>query len=492
MEVRTGLIKNKNLMVIGLGKTGVSVIEKLIDRCSSITVIDNNPDIDLNSLIKGIKYESRRKLKILLGRRGFEEEKILEKTDLVVVSPGVPGDVSMVKLAEKNGIPVLSELELAWRLIDNEDKKRTVAVTGTNGKTTVVSLIDEILRFSGRNSLACGNVGLPLIDTIDAGIIDGSSEGIGSNKDFRDLFRVIEVSSFQLERIYEFKPFISVILNITSDHIDRHKTFEDYGNLKLKLMVNQDKNDWAIVNIDDNYINKKVKLISGIKDKAPGFIKYSLLPKGEADVFYNESSIFYNIGGKKGKIKINSTLLKGSHNVSNIIASAAASLLLGIDNKDIEKAIANFKPLRHRLEYLGCVRGIRCFNDSKSTNPDATIAALGDFGREVTLILGGRDKNMDFSELMDALNQKVKNLILIGESSDVISEKIAKDSHDYEVFRCKTLEEAVNKGFGAAKKGEVLMLSPACASMDMFKDYRERGNKFKSLVNSKKIRSSIR
>jgi len=160
--------------------------------------------------------------------------------------------------------------------------------------------------------------------------------------------------------------------------------------------------------------------------------------------------------------------------------------LLGIDAKDIEKAVANFKPLSHRLEYLGCVRGIRCFNDSKSTNPDATKAALGDFGREVTLILGGRDKNMDFSKLIDVLNQKITNLILIGESADIIYEQVMRHNYNYSIFRCKTLNEAVNRGFDVTKQGEVLMLSPACASMDMFKDYKERGNEFKSLVISKK------
>jgi UDP-N-acetylmuramoylalanine--D-glutamate ligase len=485
MEERACLLKNKKLIVIGLGKSGESVVEKAIDLCSSITAIDNNPGLDLKSLLENIKPEHRGKLNIMLGNKEYDEKEILEKNNLLVVSPGVPGDTLLIKLAEKSNIPVWSELELAWRLLTSEEQKKTVAVTGTNGKTTVVTLIGEILKVSGRNNLVCGNIGLPLIDTINSGSIKRDSGGI-KNKDFKDLFRIIEVSSFQLERTYKFKPFISVILNVTSDHIDRHKTFESYGNLKLKLLENQDKNDWAVVNIDDSYINSRVKFISGRRNKIPGFIKYSLQPKEGADVFYDGNDVFYDITGNKGKIDIKSSLLKGNHNISNMMASVAVALLLGIDAKDIEKAVANFKPLSHRLEYLGCVRGIRCFNDSKSTNPDATKAALGDFGREVTLILGGRDKNMDFSKLIDVLNQKITNLILIGESADIIYEQVMRHNYNYSIFRCKTLNEAVNRGFDVTKQGEVLMLSPACASMDMFKDYKERGNEFKSLVISKK------
>jgi len=478
MEERFSLVKNKNLLVIGLGKTGISVIEKVLDLCSSITGIDSNPELNLDDAFGVYQYAGRDNLKIILGKSISGEKEIIEKTDLVIVSPGVPDNIPIIKLAGENRIPVWSELELAWRLLSKEEQDRTIAVTGTNGKTTVVTLIGKILDDSGNNCVVCGNVGLPLIDTID-------TENTYTNLR-KDLIRVIEVSSFQLERVYDFKPHISVILNITSDHIDRHETFENYGDLKLKLLANQNKKDWSIINIDDRYINKKIQAISKRRDQLPELVKFSLEPKDGTDIFYKDNHIHYQIGRSRGTINIKNALLKGKHNISNIMASIAPAVLMRINKKSMEKTIKNFNPLDHRMEYLGYIRGLRCFNDSKSTNPDATMVAINDFGKEVTLIMGGKDKNMDFSELIPVLNKKVKNLILIGETASSIHEQVIKSTCDYKVYKCGTLEAAVKKGFKVASPGEVLMLSPACASMDMFKDYKERGNKFKNLIISEK------
>ncbi len=476
MEERFNLVKNKSLLVVGLGRTGISVIKKVLDFCSFITGIDSNPELNLEDAFGG--YTGRDNLEIILGKDILREKEIIEKTDLVMVSPGVPDDVPIIRLAGESKIPVWSELELAWRLLSKEEQNKTVAVTGTNGKTTVVTLIGKILVDSGNDCVVCGNVGLPLIDTIDARNKDSSLQ--------KDLIRVIEVSSFQLERIYDFKPHISIILNITSDHIDRHKTFESYGDLKLRLLSNQNKEDWSVINIDDQYINKRIQAISEKQDRLPELVKFSLELENDTDIFYRNNYINYRIGRNEGKINIKDAPLKGKHNISNMMASIAPAVLMNINSESIEKTIKNFKPLDHRLEYLGCIKEIRCFNDSKSTNPDATIVALSDFGKEVTLIMGGKDKNMDFSELIPVLNIKVKKLILIGEAAPKIYEQIAKSAHDYKTYRCSTLEAAVEKGFEVASPGEVLMLSPACASMDMFKDYKERGNKFKSLLNSRK------
>ena len=485
MGEKADFVKNNNLLVIGLGKTGISVIKKILDLCSSITAIDSNPGLDLEAAFGGNQYKGFNNLKIILGEGLLDEKEILKKIDLVVISPGVPANIPVVRYAEESGIPVWSELELAWRLLDEEEQKRTVAVTGTNGKTTVVTLIGEILGNSGNNCVVCGNVGLPLIDTVN---VNGKDIIMNNYTLCKNLIRVIEVSSFQLERVYEFKPYISVMLNITSDHMDRHKTFDDYGKLKLRLFENQDSSDRAVLNADDPYIDNKVRIMASRQRQLPKFIKYSMKIKEGTDIFYKDNQIFYRIDKKNGKINIKNSFLKGNHNISNIMASVAPSLLLGVNEKSIEKTIKNFKPLDHRLEYLGYAKEIRCFNDSKSTNPDATVAALGDFGKEVTLIMGGKDKDMDFSELINILNKKIKNLILIGESAARIYELITESDFDYKIFRCRTLEEAVRKGFKVTEPGEVLMLSPACASMDMFKDYKERGNKFKSLVFSEGVR----
>ncbi|MFA5015096.1 MAG: UDP-N-acetylmuramoyl-L-alanine--D-glutamate ligase [Actinomycetota bacterium] len=471
-------VKNKNLLVIGLGKTGISVIKKLLGSCSSITGIDSNPGLNLEDAFNGFLYAEHNNLEILLGKNISGEKEILKKTDLVIISPGVPGNFPIIKLALKYEIPIWSELELAWRLLSHKAQNKTIAITGTNGKTTVVNLIGKLLEDSGNNCIVCGNVGLPLIDTIDPENADSDYQ--------KSLIRVIEVSSFQLERIYDFKPHISVILNITSDHIDRHETFENYIDLKLKLMLNQNENDWLVVNTDDRNINEKIKIILKNRSRLPEIIKFGLESKENVDLCYKNDHIYYRIGKSSGNINIKNTLLKGKHNISNIMASIAAAVLMGANKKSIEGTIDSFKPLDHRLEYLGYIKGLRCFNDSKSTNPDATIVAINDFGKEITLIMGGKDKDMDFSELIPVLNKKVKNLILIGETSSSIYKEVMKSSCDYNVYKCGTLEEAVRKGFEVAAPGEVLLLSPACASMDMFKDYKERGDKFKNLVFSEK------
>ena len=476
MENRFDLIKDKRLLVIGLGKTGLSVIKKLIDFTSSITGIDSNPYLDLKGAFNGKMDTEYKNLKIILGEDVFKERKIISEADMVVVSPGIPGDIPLIKFAEESKIPVLSELELAWRLLSREEQSNTIAVTGTNGKTTVVTLIGKIFKDFKKQCIVCGNIGLPLIDTVDK---EGSSGSLGE-----DLIRVIEVSSFQLERVYSFKPYISVILNITSDHIDRHKSFENYGNLKIKLLSNQDKGDWSVINMDDRYIDERIRSISRVRKSLPGFIRFSLGPDSRADIIYEDNHIYYHIRKDSGKINLENISLMGKHNISNIMASIAPSVLMNINEKSIEKSIEDFKPLDHRVEYLGYIKKIRCFNDSKSTNPDATIVAVNDFGKEITLIMGGKDKDMDFSGLAAVLDGKVKNLILIGEAAQSIYDCVMKSKHDYKIYKCETLEAAVKKGFEVARPGEVLMLSPACASMDMFKDYKQRGNKFKSLILS--------
>jgi len=485
MKRRIDIVKDKNLMVVGIGKTGISVIKKLLGVCSSITAVDSNPAIDLRGLFKEIKQENRGSFKVVTGEDILKmgRDEIAGKIDLVVISPGVPGNMPLIRIADEIGIAVLSEIELAWRLLDAGERKKTIAVTGTNGKTTAVNLIGKIFTESGRKCVVCGNVGLPLIDTIDIAGSGGRLHGINIDK---DLTRIIEVSSFQLERTYEFKPHIGIILNVTSDHLDRHGTFENYGSLKLELLKNQDKRDSAVINMDDGYLSKKTKINQGTKKQLPEFIRYGMEQKNNSNVFYNDNSIFYRIGKKEGKINIRDVFLKGNHNISNIMAGAAAALLAGIKRRDIEKAVSGFRPLGHRLEYLGYINGIRCFNDSKSTNPDATVAALSGFGKEVTLILGGRDKDMDFSELIGILDKKVKNLILIGESTERIYKELNKNTYGYGIFKCRTLEEAVSVGFKVANQDEVLLLSPGCASMDMFRDYRDRGDKFKRLVLEKK------
>lgn len=471
-------LRDKNLLIIGMGKTGISVVSKMYGICNSITAVDSNPDLDLkDDRLKKIKNKN---FKLILDKNINRNRSLLNNIDIVIVSPGVSDEIPLIKYAESLKIPIWSELELAWMMMTDKDKAGTIAVTGTNGKTTVVTLIGEILRDFGIRVEVCGNIGIPVIETID----DKSNLNY---VDYVDKIRVMEVSSFQLERIYSFKPYIGIILNITSDHIDRHRSMKNYIDLKFKLFSNQSSSDYSVVNMDDENITRKLEIEDFVKTIKSNLIGYSLDLKKRTCLWYENNNIFYNIKGISGKIDIKDIFLQGAHNISNIMAAVAAAKLYGVDDKNLENTIKNFKPLDHRLQYLGVVGKIRCYNDSKSTNPDATIKALYSFEKEVTLILGGQDKDMNFEALIPAMNQKVNNLILIGQSAPKIYKTVAKSYHNFKIYKCRSLEEAVEVGFKVTPPGQVLLLSPSCASMDMFKNYVERGEKFKNLVMEKKL-----
>jgi len=293
---------------------------------------------------------------------------------------------------------------------------------------------------------------------------------------------VIEVSSFQLENIISFSPFVAVLLNITEDHVDRHKSMMDYAKIKFKIFKNQNSKAYSILNLDDKYTNKSLKgseIIGNFKSK---LILYSLGKKAKGNLYYENGHIFYDFYGKNGNINILNRKLVGKHNISNILAAFAAVKIFDAEDEKVSKSIINFNPLEHRLEYVGEINGIRCFNDSKATNPDATLKALENFNKEVTIILGGLDKEMDFSSLIPVLNKKVKNVILIGSCKDKLLALFSQNKQNFKVFKADSLEMAVEIGLRISKRGEVFLLSPACASMDMFKDYKDRGEKFKKLL----------
>ncbi|MCL4378472.1 MAG: UDP-N-acetylmuramoyl-L-alanine--D-glutamate ligase [Actinobacteria bacterium] len=355
---------------------------------------------------------------------------------------------------------------------DNE-KQNTVAVTGTNGKTTVIALLEKIFIESGRKAVACGNIGNPFINTIDG----------NSNP---DLIRVIEISSFQLERIIDFKPHAGLVLNITDDHIDRHFSMDNYADLKFRLFSNMNGEDYGVFNIEDEMIKRKLFENDFFKKNYLNVLTFSLNKDKGADIFLAGEEIFYKIGKREGTINISGINLRGERKSLNIMASIAAAKVFGIKDSSLEKTIKNFKTLEHRIEYVKTIKGIECFNDSKATNPDATVKALKSFDKKVTLILGGKDKKMDFGKLLPSLDKKVSNIILIGETTDEIFAVLEKNrSENYRVYKCSTFEQAVDKGFEVTKPGNVFLLSPACASFDMFRDYKDRGEKFKNLILKK-------
>lgn len=463
-------LRGKNILVMGLGKTGISVINKLSGITGSIRAIDMNPYLDIEDEFEKVKKLNDFNLEVILDEKVNVNERVLDSIELIIISPGIPNDIPVIKKADELKIPIWSEIELAWTMLPDKEKLNTIAVTGTNGKTTVVTLIEKILNDCGKKAVVCGNIGNPLINTIN------SCENSG-------IIRVIEISSFQLERIASFKPHVGIILNITNDHIDRHYSMNSYADLKFKLFLNMDSKDYGILNIDDEFTNKKLSGSNCFKNAGLNIITFSLDSEKNADIFYKNNKIFYKIGPANGVIDISNILLKGEHNILNIIASIAAVKIFGAEDTSLTNTISSFKTLEHRMEYIGTIKRIKCFNDSKATNPDATIKALQSFNKEVTLILGGKDKKMDFEQLLPFFDEKVLNLILIGEARYKIFNILKKhELKNYKVYLCNSFEEAVDKGFDVTESGKVFLLSPACASFDMFKDYKDRGEKFKNLI----------
>jgi UDP-N-acetylmuramoylalanine--D-glutamate ligase len=464
-------LASKKVLVLGLGKSGISALKKLSELNCRVIAADSDDSIKMSAIKRQIRKKEF-EFELIADKNINSNCKILKGVDLVIISPGISNDIAIILEADRKKIPVWSEIEFAWRFLDLKQKKNTIAVTGTNGKTTTVTLIDKILQNSGKKSMVCGNIGNPLLSTL--------------KYKNRNLVRVIEISSFQLERCISFNPFVSLILNITSDHLDRHHTLDNYAEIKFSIFKNASGKNWAIFNIDDSIIAQKLSGQEKLYKNKVKVIRYSILKK-DSEIFYKDKFIFYSICKIQGHINISNAILCGNHNILNMMAAVAAAKAFNIPDGSIENTINTFIPLEHRQEYVCTINGIRVYNDSKATNPDATIKALESFDRQVTLILGGKDKDMDFSVMLPCLDQRVLNLILIGQTKIKMLRML--ENHEkqlsglpYNVFVCQTFEEAVEKGLEVTQKNNVLMLSPACASFDMFKSYRDRGNKFKDII----------
>jgi len=464
----------KKILVIGLGVTGISVIRRMLDLGNDVIALDNNISLDTEIICSSIGVNFGDGLDIVLAEEFDIGTEVLKDINLVITSPGISSSNRLLVMAVEKGIPVWDEIELSWNLLDEVQRSNTIAVTGTNGKTTVVNLIGAALSEAGMENMVCGNVGAPLLNTFD---IDQHKRKAVSD----DIIRVVEVSSFQLERTYSFKPSVAILLNITSDHMDRHGSINEYTRMKMKMFDGQDGRDFAIINIDDKVTASRSGRIFG-KSRGPILIKYSLDKGSGSDLWYEKNKIFYELPFSSGSIKISGTLLEGMHNISNSEAAVAAALIKGAKPGSIGKAIREFKPIEHRMEYLGEIAGIRCINDSKSTNPNSITAALRDFAKEVTIIMGGLDKDMDFMSVLPSLESSVKNIVLIGQSAARMQKLFSRFSGGFDIFTCSSLEEAVTKSFDITMAGEVLLFSPGCASMDMFKDYKDRGNRFKKAI----------
>jgi UDP-N-acetylmuramoylalanine--D-glutamate ligase len=438
-------LKGKRVMVVGLGVSGRAAARFLARRGASLVLTDRNSSAALGDLPSGEMH------------LGFESPAWLKGVDLVVTSPGVPRDSILLREAVERDIPVVGELELACSFV----KAPIVGITGTNGKSTVTTMIGDILKAAGKNVFVGGNLGVPLIEAVAQDV---------------DVL-VIEISSFQLEWIDKFRAHVAVHLNLTEDHFERYKDLEDYGRAKARIFQNQGAGDWAILNRDDANV---WKLRLAMRSQVVGF-GFSAAPPGGHAIWPDTIVLFFDIAGRRGRLDISRLALPGKHNLSNAMAAAAAALAMEVDPRAIEEGLAQFKPLAHRIEMVREWRGIRFIDDSKGTNVGAVIEALDAVSAPVILIAGGLDKGGDYAPLRQPLADKVKLAILFGSSREKM--RAALDgSTKIEVV--EKLADAVKRAAEAAQSGDTVLLSPACSSFDQFRDYAERGNLFKELVRA--------
>lgn len=442
--------KNKKTLVAGLGKSGISALKLLKSKGFNVKGCDRDEKILESDEIKALLSLN---IKIEISKN-FEDQ--IKQSDLIILSPGIDQRDEVYKEASKHGKIVTGELQAAWSFME----KPVIAITGTNGKSTVTELTADILMHSGKKVFRGGNLGTPLSD----GVLEQS---------FYDVY-VIEVSSFQLDTCIDFSPEVGLILNVTPDHLDRYENFEGYKKSKLNLFKNFTNKNTAITNANEN-------LDFETKGKKSFF---NTLNPDLNTAYADEKELIISFNKKTEKFGIENFKLKGKHNLENLSAAALTALEAGADIGGIKNAIETFLPLPHRMELVGQIKDVSFIDDSKATNPDSVIKAVEGLNGDISLILGGKDKGYDYALMSNALNRKVKNLVLIGEAAKKINSQVS--------FKGKTLfadsmEDAVKKGFENLQNSGTVLLSPACSSFDMFKNYGHRGEIFKkSFLDLKK------
>lgn len=450
-------LNNQHIVVVGLARSGLAVARFLKSRGAQVTVTDQALEENL-----GLFAQQARELGIDLELGGHSDS-LFESAAMIVISPGVPHTIAALEAARKRGISVMGEIELAVRFITTP----IIAVSGTNGKTTTTELIGQILTAAGKRVYVGGNIGRPLIDAA------------GHDKDL-DLI-VAEISSFQLDTIEQFRPHVAVLLNITADHLDRYPSMAAYAESKGRLFINQTADDFAVCHGTDGWVQSQCA-----KAKSCLLNFYTRPPQNAAvdqGVIITPRQIIAILPGRpEARIDLTQTALKGPHNRENIAAASLAALAVGIDVERIQQTIDEFRPLAHRLEPVATINGIHFVNDSKATNVDAVIRALECYHQPVVLIMGGRNKGYDFNLLTEQVRKRVKKLIVIGEAGPEILRALAH-APEQGAETAADLDQAVRQAYASATPGDTVLLSPACASFDMFTSYTDRGETFRRSVN---------
>jgi UDP-N-acetylmuramoylalanine--D-glutamate ligase len=446
-------LAGKKVLVIGAARSGIAAATFLLRHGAVVALNDQKPlekwsaeALELRSLGIGLIP-------------GEPPSWLLDQMSLVVVSPGVPATIIPIRYAERAGAEVIGEIELASRFL----KGRVIAITGSNGKTTTTSLVGEMLRDAGLKVQVGGNIGKALISMVDTSSDDG--------------WTVVELSSFQLETISGFHPSIAMVLNVTPNHMDRYESFNDYAAAKHRIFMNQTEDDVAVLNADDPTVSS---WRTGLRAQV---LSFSVKEELESGVFLRGSNLVSRSNGEDVELlNVNDMKLRGLHNVENVAAALAAGIAAGASVESMGETVQRFDPVEHRLEFVAEIEEVRFYNDSKATSVDATVKAVEAFAQDpgkLVLILGGRGKKAPYEPLAELVKQKVRKLILIGEDADTIATELG----EYAPFeRASDMSEAIGRAFGAAEKGDVILLAPACASFDMFESFEHRGKVFKQAV----------
>ena len=442
-------LKNKRVLVVGLARTGVATALFCVARGAAVTATESRTETEI-----GEGAAQLRAAGVMLELGGHHERTYLAQ-DLIVPSPGVPADSPLLLAARAKGVTIWSEIELAYRFLHGT----LIGITGSNGKTTTTSLVEHILKTAALPTVLGGNIGTPLISCVD--------------RTTETTVTVVELSSFQLELIEKFRPKISVFLNLTPDHLDRHHTMESYGAAKARIFENQTEEDVAVLNADD----AATVLHAPTRPRVYWFSRKQRLAQGA--YLRGEEIVFRDDGKEEVVLKRREVSLVGEHNLENVLAAVAATRMAGADAVAIAKGVRSFAGVEHRLEFVSEIGGVRYYNDSKATNVDATLKALDAFPGRILIVLGGKDKGSDYTVLQTPLREKAILALLIGAAAEKIEKQIAGS---VAIERAGTLERAVDIASHAARSGDVVLLAPACASFDQFQNYEHRGRVFKDLV----------
>lgn len=446
-------LKDKKVIVFGAAKSGISATRLLLKQGAFVVLYDSNTKYDNNSFKDD--FDTEHNFELVTG--SFPEDRI-DTIDLLVLSPGVPTDLPIVEFIRSKNIAIWGEVELAY----NFTKGKIIGITGTNGKTTTTSLVGDIMKTFFKEVNVVGNIGNPYTDVA----LSTSDQSI----------TVIELSSFQLETIHEFKPDVSAILNITPDHLNRHHTMDNYIRMKENIAKNQTDNELCILNYEDETLRT---MANRLKTK---ILFFSSVRELENGLYLSADEIIYAKDNEKQVIcNVDELRIFGKHSYENVMAGVGIAIAVGVPMDCIKKAITSFQAVEHRIEFVEKIKEVSYYNDSKGTNPDASIKAVQAMKSPTILIGGGYDKKLPFDEWIEAFDGKIKYLVLFGQTRDMIADT-AKKHGFHNIIMVDDLKEAVDVSVQKAEPGDAVLLSPACASWDMFESYEQRGNLFKDYV----------